>query len=93
MKLPVCQIVNRAHSIMSACLLQDIVQQVEQGSAKLLQAVDWPKSGPDNGKDQVPDAPSRDSGGAGLNASGRQVQQSLCVHSSPGIAVPLTILA
>ena len=46
----------------SACLLQDIVRQVEQGGAKVLQAVDWPQSSPDNGKDQVSEDQSRDSG-------------------------------
>ena len=61
---------------MSACLLQDIVQQVEQGSAKVLQAVDWPQSGPDNGKDQVPEAQSRDSGGSAELASTGQVTTS-----------------
>ena len=46
----------------AACLLQDIVRQVEQGSAKVLQAVDWPQSSPDNGKDQVSEDQRRDSG-------------------------------
>ena len=45
-----------------ACSLQDIVRQVEQGSAKVLQAVDWPQSGPDNGKGQVLEDQRRDSG-------------------------------
>ena len=56
-----CHIMERAQSTMPACSLQDIVRQVEQGSAKVLQAVDWPQMGPDSGKDQVPEDQSRDS--------------------------------
>lgn len=33
-------------------MLQDIVRQVQQGSAKVLQAVDWPQSSPEGQKDQ-----------------------------------------
>jgi hypothetical protein len=32
--------------------LQDIVRQLEQGSAKVLQAVDWPQSSSDGHKEQ-----------------------------------------
>ena len=31
---------------------QDIIRQVEQGSSRVLQAVDWPQSSPDGQKDQ-----------------------------------------
>lgn len=33
-------------------MLQDIVWQVEQGSSKVLQAVDWPQSSPDGQKNR-----------------------------------------
>ena len=36
----------------SDVMWQDIVRQVEQGSSKVLEAVDWPQSSPDGQKDQ-----------------------------------------
>ena len=35
-----------------ACMWQDIIRQVEQGSSRVLQAVDWPQSSPDGHCDQ-----------------------------------------
>ena len=66
------------------------MRQVEQGSAKVLQAVDWPQSGPDNGKDQVSEDQRQDSGESAEHESTRQVTDTC---SPPGEPVCKDVMA
>ena len=59
------------------------MRQVEQGSAKVLQAVDWPQSGPDNGKDQVLEDQRQDSGESAEHEATRQVTDSCSLPGEP----------
>ena len=92
--MSVCQSLERAQSTKPACLLQDIARQVEQGSAKVLQAVDWPQSGLDSGKDLVPEDQSRDSRDSAEHEPTGQVTVCSFLSVKPecdSILVPLSL--
>lgn len=70
------------------------MRQVEQGSAKVLQAVDWPQSGPDNGKDQVSEDQRQDSGDSAEHESTRQVTDTCSPPDEPvckDVTAPLSM--
>jgi len=68
-----CVLVNFA--LQSNVMWQDFVRQVEQGSSKVLEAVDWPQSSPNGQKDQ--EADSRDESPAEDDATGEVWRLSL----------------
>ena len=63
--------------------LQDIVRQLEQGSAKVLQAVDWPQSSSDGHKEQEGQGDEEHEASTEPNAQGEVC--GLLFHSGVGL--------